>query len=253
MRHRLPSIPNRLTRIGRGCWQTKFVVAPTMPSKAPRSTLVVNWIRTAPDPPPERNGGGPMQYVPNVPQPRRALAVPLMAAAVLGAGIATATFALVNIEDEPIVSLPTPAVESAAVPSDAVAGQRSDGGPEEGAAQTITVVPAASSAAPATRYDGGPNEGSAQAITAQPAASVGLGRGGDSLRRRTRGRNAWRGDGGAVQLRVGARSVQRPASVADSGGSSKREQHRCPLSFASVAWVVTTSPWRRRRSTSCMD
>ena len=63
-----------------------------------------------------------MQYVPNVPQPRRTLAVPLMAAAVLGAGIATATFALVNIEDEPIVSLPTPGVESAAVPSDAVRG-----------------------------------------------------------------------------------------------------------------------------------
>jgi hypothetical protein len=110
-----------------------------------------------------------MHYVPNLPQPRRSLAVPLMAAAVLGAGIATATFALVNIEDEPIVSLPTPAEESTAVPSDAVAGQRADGGPEEGSAQAIIAVPAASSAAPAARYDGGPNEGTAQAITARPA------------------------------------------------------------------------------------
>ena len=113
-----------------------------------------------------------MQYVPNLPQPRRSLAVPLMAAAVLGAGIATATFALVNIEDEPIVSLPTPAEESTAVPSDAVAGQRADGGPEEGTAQAITVVPGASSAAGAARYDGGPNEGTAQSITAQPTGAA---------------------------------------------------------------------------------
>ena len=112
-----------------------------------------------------------MQYFPNVPQPRRSLAVPLMAAAVLGAGIATATFALVNIEDEPLVSLPTPAEESTVVPSDAVAGQRADNGPEEGTAQAIIAVPAASSAAPAARYDGGPNEGTAQAITARPAAA----------------------------------------------------------------------------------
>jgi hypothetical protein len=68
-----------------------------------------------------------MQFASNLPHPRRSMAIPLMAAAVLGAGIATATFALVNIEDEPIVSLPTPAGESAAVPSDAVAGQRDDG------------------------------------------------------------------------------------------------------------------------------
>jgi hypothetical protein len=114
-----------------------------------------------------------MQYVPNVPQPRRTLAVPLMAAAVLGAGIATATFAIVNIEDQPIVSLPTPAEESTAVPSDAVAGQRADGGPEEGTAQAITVVPAASATSgAATRYDGGPNEGTAQSITAQPSAAA---------------------------------------------------------------------------------
>ena len=115
-----------------------------------------------------------MHYAPHLPEPRRSLAVPLMAAAVLGAGIATATFALVNIEDDPIVSLPTPAVESAAVPSDAVAGQRSDGGPEEGAAQAITVQPAAALAtgAAAARYDGGPNEGAAQAITAEPSAAA---------------------------------------------------------------------------------
>jgi hypothetical protein len=78
-----------------------------------------------------------MHFASNLPHPWRSMAIPLMAAAVLGAGIATATFALVNIEDEPIVSLPTPAVESAAVPSDAVAGQRNDGGPAEGAAQRI--------------------------------------------------------------------------------------------------------------------
>ena len=34
-------------------------------------------------------------------------------------------------------AIPLMAVESAAVPSDAVAGQRNDGGPEEGAAQRI--------------------------------------------------------------------------------------------------------------------
>ena len=115
-----------------------------------------------------------MHYVPNVPQPRRSLALPLVAAAVLGAGIATATFALVNIEDEPIVSLPTPAVESTAVPSDAVAGQRNDGGPAEGVAQSIMAQPAAAAAAgaAATRYDGGPNEGTAQSITAGPATAA---------------------------------------------------------------------------------
>jgi hypothetical protein len=79
----------------------------------------------------------------------------------------------VNIEDQPIVSLPTPAEESTAVPSDAVAGQRADGGPEEGTAQAITVVPAASATSgAATRYDGGPNEGTAQSITAQPSAAA---------------------------------------------------------------------------------
>ena len=106
-----------------------------------------------------------MQYAPQFPQPSRTLVVPLLAAA-LGAGLATATFALVNIEDEAInVALPTPAVQSAP-PSDAVAGQRNDGGPAEGAAQQImrqtaefrgSKAAAIASAAP--RYDGGPNEG----------------------------------------------------------------------------------------------
>jgi hypothetical protein len=113
-----------------------------------------------------------MGYAPNVAQPRRSLALPLMAAAVLGAGVATATFALVNIEDEPVVSLPTPSTESAAVPSDAVAGQRNDGGPAEGTAQqSIAVEPASASTAPDTRYDGGPEEGTSSAATAQPSSS----------------------------------------------------------------------------------
>ena len=123
-----------------------------------------------------------MHYAPNVPQPRRALAVPLMAAAVLGAGIATATFALVNIEDEPIVSLPTPAAEPAAIPSDAVAGQRNDGGPAEGiAVQSMSAQSAPSSASSAaaagTRYDGGPEEGTrgvAVAAAAGTGAAVGI-------------------------------------------------------------------------------
>jgi hypothetical protein len=123
-----------------------------------------------------------MHYAPNVPQPRRALAVPLMAAAVLGAGVATATFALVNIEDEPIVSLPTPATEPAAIPSDAVAGQRNDGGPEEGiAVQSMSAQSAPSSASSAaaagTRYDGGPEEGTRGVVGsagAGTAAAVGI-------------------------------------------------------------------------------
>jgi hypothetical protein len=105
-----------------------------------------------------------MQYVPHLPQPSRALVVPLMAAT-LGAGVATATFALVNIEDQQSVSLPAAATQSIA-PSDAVAGQRADGGPEEGTAQLSIQQPlelrgsTASATAAAPRYDGGPEEGS---------------------------------------------------------------------------------------------
>jgi hypothetical protein len=106
-----------------------------------------------------------MEYA-HLPQPRRSLAVPLMAAAVLGAGVATATFALVNIEDEPI-SLPTPAAEPAALPSDAVAGQRADGGPEEGTAQQSIAAAAAG-----IRYDGGPEEGASGAVIARQSASA---------------------------------------------------------------------------------
>lgn len=105
-----------------------------------------------------------MQYAPQIHQPSRTLVVPLLAA-LLGAAVATATFALVNIEDEAAnVSLPAQAVQSAP-PSDAVAGQRNDAGPAEGTAQQImrptetqgSSAAAAASAAP--RYDGGPNEG----------------------------------------------------------------------------------------------
>jgi hypothetical protein len=99
-------------------------------------------------------------------------------AAALGAGLATATFALVNIEDQATVSLP--AVQSAPA-TDAVAGQRNDGGPQEGAAQQAMQAPyyaspdfrssyqpaPAKPVAPSSepRYDGGPNEGSADVLT----------------------------------------------------------------------------------------
>jgi hypothetical protein len=111
-----------------------------------------------------------MGYAPNVPQPRRAMAVPLMAAAVLGAGVATATFALVNIEDEPIVSLPTPAAEPAAIPSDAVAGQRNDGGPEEGTAQQSMRALSDPATADGIRYDGGPEEGQPGTVSQEQSA-----------------------------------------------------------------------------------
>jgi hypothetical protein len=110
-----------------------------------------------------------MQYVPHVPHPARTLVVPLMAAT-LGAGVATATFAVVNIEDEASVSLPTPAVQSAP-PSDAVAGQRNDSGPAEGAAQQIMTPAAAPATSPAARYDGGPDEGSSAGAIAQPSVA----------------------------------------------------------------------------------
>jgi hypothetical protein len=117
-----------------------------------------------------------MQYVPRLMHPSRSLAVPL-AAAVLGAGVATATFALVNIEDDASVSLPTPAVQSAP-PTDAVAGQRNDGGPAEGIAQQA-IKPAAvelrgsKAASVAPRYDGGPDEGSSASAIAQPSGGSG--------------------------------------------------------------------------------
>ena len=129
-----------------------------------------------------------MHYVPDLPQPRRTFVVALLAAA-LGAGIATATFAVVNIEDQASVSLP---VVQSAPPSDVVAGERADGGPAEGTAQqnmTLSrddVAPppssiAAGAAGPyeelrspqgfgsaAQRYDGGPEEGSSAGAIAQP-------------------------------------------------------------------------------------
>jgi hypothetical protein len=149
----------------------------------------------------------PVQDVPRLPQPSRTLVVPLLAAA-LGAGVATATFAVVNIEDQPSVSLP--AVVQSAPPSAALAGQRTDGGPEEGTAAQAMQPPytaspdyrssyqpasalsgskaGASSEGPSAdvvvstqppkgvfvspssepRYDGGPNEGSSASAIAQP-------------------------------------------------------------------------------------
>ena len=111
-----------------------------------------------------------MQYAPQLPQPSRTIVVPLLAAA-LGAGVATATFAVVNIEDQPSVSLP--AVQSAPQ-SDVVAGERSDGGPAEGTAQQV-MRPAvelrgskASATTVAPRYDGGPQEGSSANAINQP-------------------------------------------------------------------------------------
>ncbi|HZB05415.1 MAG TPA: hypothetical protein VE449_02410 [Thermoleophilaceae bacterium] len=113
-----------------------------------------------------------MQYAPQLHQPSRTLVVPLLAA-VLGAAVATATFALINIEDEAVtVSLPSQAVQSAP-PSDAVAGQRNDAGPAEGTAQQIMATPQGSSAAAAAsaapRYDGGPNEGTSSSAMTPPA------------------------------------------------------------------------------------
>jgi hypothetical protein len=107
-----------------------------------------------------------VQYAPQLPQPSRTIVVPLLAAA-LGAGVATATFALVNIEDQPSVSLPA---TQSAPQSDVAAGERSDGGPAEGTAQqimspsvTLLGSKASAVASPAPRYDGGPNEGSSAA------------------------------------------------------------------------------------------
>jgi hypothetical protein len=129
-----------------------------------------------------------VHYVPDLPQPRRTFLVALLAAA-LGAGIATATFAVVNIEDQASVSLPS--VQSAP-PSDVVAGERADGGPEEGTAQQSMTLPRDDVAPPASsiaaadagsyedlrspawsggaaqRYDGGPEEGSSAGAIAQP-------------------------------------------------------------------------------------
>jgi hypothetical protein len=114
-----------------------------------------------------------MQHVSHMPHSRRALAIPL-AAAVLGAGVATTTFALVNIEDQPILSSPAPAAQSA--PSNGSAALRYDGGPQEGAAQqNIRPEPVRSGASssanvPGTRYDGGPEEGTRGVTPQQPAA-----------------------------------------------------------------------------------
>jgi len=118
-----------------------------------------------------------VQDVPRLPQPSRTMVVPLLAAA-LGAGVGTATFAVVNIEDPPSVSLP--AAVQPAPPTVPLAAERSDGGPEEGTAQQAMQPPYTASPdyrssyqpTPAPRgstvavnpstgfpYDAGPNEG----------------------------------------------------------------------------------------------
>ena len=75
-----------------------------------------------------------MQYASNLQHPRRSLAVLSSAAAVLGAAVATATFALVNIEDEPVASSQTAAAVSASVPGDTNAGSVAVGIPSPAAA-----------------------------------------------------------------------------------------------------------------------
>jgi hypothetical protein len=138
-----------------------------------------------------------VQDVPRLPQPSRTLVVPLLAAA-LGAGVATATFAVVNIEDQASVSLPS--IQSAA-PSAVLPGERTDGGPEEGTAQqamqtqyyaspdfrssyqpepapnegsgsadilTDTQPPKTGAPSSEPRYDGGPDEGSSAGAIAGP-------------------------------------------------------------------------------------
>jgi hypothetical protein len=107
-----------------------------------------------------------MQYVPRMPHPSRTLAVPL-AAAVLGAGVATATFALINIEDKP-VPFETP---SAVISEPASTTQRPDGGPIEGAAQRGMAPMSVPAGVDTLRYDGGPEEGTRGPLAQPPSSS----------------------------------------------------------------------------------
>jgi hypothetical protein len=75
-----------------------------------------------------------MHYASDLQHPRRSLAVLSTAAAILGAGVATATFAIVNIENEPVVSSQAPAAVSASVPSGTNAGSVAVGIPSPAAA-----------------------------------------------------------------------------------------------------------------------
>ena len=102
-----------------------------------------------------------MQHSAHLPSLNRSLAVPL-ATLILGAGVATATFALINIEDNPSPSSTAVIVQPASVEPGA---QRYDGGPNEGSAQ-LSAVPQAVPAA-GVRYDGGPDEGTRGAVTQQ--------------------------------------------------------------------------------------
>jgi hypothetical protein len=107
-------------------------------------------------------------HVPHVPHAGRMVVIPLLAA-LLGAAIATATFALVNIEDEANISLVAPSAEPVA--SNETGTLRYDGGPQEGAAQRSIPPQAIPSnwATSGPRYDGGPEEGTAQ-LSIRPQA-----------------------------------------------------------------------------------
>jgi hypothetical protein len=106
-----------------------------------------------------------MQHTLHMPHANRSFLVAL-AWLVLGAGIATATFALINIEDDPVSSSSAVTAQPASV---APGAQRYDSGPNEGAAQLSAAPQAVAVSAAGTRYDGGPNEGAAQ-LNATPQA-----------------------------------------------------------------------------------
>jgi hypothetical protein len=124
---------HRLRQGSRGKTPENLVVGTTMRGSQARPILAAPPGLARPPKDSEPLGGFPVQYVPQLPQPSRMLVVPLLAAA-LGAGVATATFAIVNMEDQASVSLPR--VQSAP-PSDALAGERSDGGPNEGSSADV--------------------------------------------------------------------------------------------------------------------
>jgi hypothetical protein len=110
------------------------------------------------------------QYVSPLPHTNRSRLVPVLTA-LLGAAVATATFALINIDDESSSVSSGAAVVQPAAPSDA--SQRYDGGPVEGAAQQ-TIAPQALSAGATTvtGFNGGPVEGAAQQSIAPQSTSA---------------------------------------------------------------------------------
>jgi hypothetical protein len=108
-----------------------------------------------------------MQHSVHLPQINRSLMVPILAL-LLGAAIATATFALINIESEPSTSS-TATSQPATQSSSAV--QRYDNGPNEGAAQLNVVPQSVPATAAGVRYDGGPDEGTRGAVTQQTSSA----------------------------------------------------------------------------------